>query len=118
MRTELLLRVLSFPVHRTLFAGCMFPLSRRYYAANTVSLPREVEQIWGCGGPLNGVCALHHYCTVTRLNPESYRYAARIGTRAVRSFGPLISLFRRRRVREHVQPGESTLLRDSWIAPI
>jgi len=51
-------------------------MSRRYYAANTVSLPREVEQIWGCGGPLNGVCALHHYCTVTRLNPESYRYAA------------------------------------------
>lgn len=46
---------------------------RRYYAANTVSLPREVEQIWGCGGPLNGACALHHYCTVTRLNPESYR---------------------------------------------
>lgn len=45
----------------------------RYYAANTVSLPREVEQIWGCGGPLNGACALHHYCTVTRLNPESYR---------------------------------------------
>jgi len=54
----------------------MFSLSRRYYAANTVSLPREVEQIWGCGGPLNGVCALHHYCTVTRLNPESYRYVA------------------------------------------
>ncbi|KAF3423369.1 hypothetical protein E2986_13585 [Frieseomelitta varia] len=45
----------------------------RYYAANTVSLPREVEQIWGCGGPLNVVCALHHYCTVTRLNPESYK---------------------------------------------
>ncbi|XP_076630702.1 cyclic GMP-AMP phosphodiesterase SMPDL3A isoform X2 [Colletes latitarsis] len=45
----------------------------RYYAANTVSLPREVEQIWGCGGPLNGACALHHYCTVTRLNPESYK---------------------------------------------
>ncbi|XP_017891564.1 acid sphingomyelinase-like phosphodiesterase 3b [Ceratina calcarata] len=45
----------------------------RYYAANTVSLPREVEQIWGCGGPLNGACALHHYCTVTRLNQESYK---------------------------------------------
>ncbi|XP_050462261.1 acid sphingomyelinase-like phosphodiesterase 3a [Cataglyphis hispanica] len=45
----------------------------RYYAANTVTLPREVEQIWGCGGPLNGVCALHHYCTVTRLNPDSYK---------------------------------------------
>ncbi|XP_011644642.1 acid sphingomyelinase-like phosphodiesterase 3a [Pogonomyrmex barbatus] len=45
----------------------------RYYAANTVSVPREVEQIWGCGGPLNGVCALHHYCTVTRLNPETYK---------------------------------------------
>lgn len=54
---------------------CTVSLSCRYYAANTVSLPREVEQIWGCGGPLNGVCALHHYCTVTRLNPESYRYA-------------------------------------------
>ncbi|XP_054015679.1 acid sphingomyelinase-like phosphodiesterase 3a isoform X1 [Hylaeus anthracinus] len=44
----------------------------RYYAANTVSLSREVGQVWGCGGPLNGACALHHYCTVTRLNPESY----------------------------------------------
>lgn len=54
--------------------ACVCSMSRRYYAANTVSLPREVEQIWGCGGPLNGVCALHHYCTVTRLNPESYRY--------------------------------------------
>ncbi|KOC63983.1 Acid sphingomyelinase-like phosphodiesterase 3b [Habropoda laboriosa] len=47
--------------------------SHRYYAANTVSLPREVEQIWGCGGPLNGACALHHFCTVTRLDPESYK---------------------------------------------
>ncbi|XP_076758581.1 acid sphingomyelinase-like phosphodiesterase 3b [Xylocopa sonorina] len=45
----------------------------RYYAANTVSLPREAEQIWGCGGPLNGACALHHYCTVTRLSPQSYK---------------------------------------------
>ncbi|XP_043486445.1 acid sphingomyelinase-like phosphodiesterase 3b isoform X2 [Polistes fuscatus] len=44
----------------------------RYYAANTVHLPREVETIWGCGGPLNGACALHHYCTVTRLNAELY----------------------------------------------
>lgn len=56
--------------------ACVCSMSRRYYAANTVSLPREVEQIWGCGGPLNGVCALHHYCTVTRLNPESYKYVA------------------------------------------
>lgn len=58
----------------------------RYYAANTVTLPREVEQIWGCGGPLNGVCALHHYCTVTRLNPVSYRYATpcELGSRAFR----------------------------------
>ncbi|XP_024946147.1 acid sphingomyelinase-like phosphodiesterase 3b isoform X2 [Cephus cinctus] len=45
----------------------------RYYAANTVSLPREVEEIWGCGGALNGACALRHYCAVTRLNPDSYR---------------------------------------------
>ncbi|XP_014603007.1 PREDICTED: acid sphingomyelinase-like phosphodiesterase 3b isoform X2 [Polistes canadensis] len=44
----------------------------RYYAANTVHLPREVETIWGCGGPLNGACALHHYCTVTRLNADLY----------------------------------------------
>ncbi|XP_012282986.1 acid sphingomyelinase-like phosphodiesterase 3b [Orussus abietinus] len=45
----------------------------RYYAANTVSLPREVEEIWGCGGALSGACALHHYCAVTRLNPDSFR---------------------------------------------
>ncbi|XP_043678182.1 acid sphingomyelinase-like phosphodiesterase 3b isoform X1 [Vespula pensylvanica] len=45
----------------------------RYYAANTVSLQREVESIWGCGGPLNGVCALHHYCTVTRLNVNLFK---------------------------------------------
>ncbi|KZC14166.1 Acid sphingomyelinase-like phosphodiesterase 3b [Dufourea novaeangliae] len=45
----------------------------RYYKANTVSLPREMAQIWGCGGALSGACALHHYCTVTRLNPESYK---------------------------------------------
>lgn len=45
----------------------------RYYAANTVSLPREVEDIWGCGGALNGACALQHYCAVTRVNPESYK---------------------------------------------
>ncbi|XP_043478647.1 acid sphingomyelinase-like phosphodiesterase 3b [Leptopilina heterotoma] len=44
----------------------------RYYAANTVSLPREVEEIWGCGGALNGGCALQHYCSVTRLDTDSY----------------------------------------------
>lgn len=60
----------------------------RYYAANTVSLPREVEQIWGCGGPLNGVCALHHYCTVTRLNPESYRECYSSYAYALASTGP------------------------------
>lgn len=59
------------------YVCCTFSLFCRYYAANTVTLPREVEQIWGCGGPLNGVCALHHYCTVTRLNPDSYKYVFR-----------------------------------------
>ncbi|XP_058791126.1 acid sphingomyelinase-like phosphodiesterase 3a [Phymastichus coffea] len=44
----------------------------RYYAANRVSLPREVEEIWGCGGALNGLCALQHYCTVTRLTSRGY----------------------------------------------
>ncbi|XP_043791985.1 acid sphingomyelinase-like phosphodiesterase 3a isoform X2 [Apis laboriosa] len=60
----------------------------RYYAANTVSLPREVEQIWGCGGPLNGACALHHYCTVTRLNPESYKKCYSSYAFALASTGP------------------------------
>lgn len=60
----------------------------RYYAANTVSLPREVEQIWGCGGPLNGACALHHYCTVTRLNPESYKECYSSYAYALASTGP------------------------------
>ncbi|XP_046830104.1 acid sphingomyelinase-like phosphodiesterase 3b isoform X8 [Vespa velutina] len=59
----------------------------RYYAANTVSLPREVEKIWGCGGPLNGVCALHHYCTVTRLSVQLFKeccasYAYPLASRA------------------------------------
>ncbi|XP_008554403.1 acid sphingomyelinase-like phosphodiesterase 3b [Microplitis demolitor] len=44
----------------------------RYYAANTVSLPRDVEEIWGCGGAFSGTCMLQHYCAVTRVNPESY----------------------------------------------
>ncbi|XP_043276367.1 acid sphingomyelinase-like phosphodiesterase 3b isoform X3 [Venturia canescens] len=43
----------------------------RYYAANAVSLPREVEEIWGCGA-LNSACVLRHYCAVTRVNPSSY----------------------------------------------
>ncbi|OAD57710.1 Acid sphingomyelinase-like phosphodiesterase 3a [Eufriesea mexicana] len=60
----------------------------RYYAANTVSLPREVEQIWGCGGPLNEACALHHYCTVTRLNPKSYRECYSLYAYALASTGP------------------------------
>lgn len=63
-------------------------VSHRYYAANTVSLPREVEQIWGCGGPLNGACALHHYCTVTRLNPESYKKCYSSYAFALASTGP------------------------------
>lgn len=45
---------------------------RRYYSANRVSLPREVEEIWGCGGALNGLCALQHYCAVTRLTQRAY----------------------------------------------
>ncbi|XP_033340709.1 acid sphingomyelinase-like phosphodiesterase 3b [Megalopta genalis] len=60
----------------------------RYYAANTVFLPREVEQIWGCGGPLNGACALHHYCTVTRLNLESYKECYSSYAYALSSTGP------------------------------
>ncbi|XP_023246431.1 acid sphingomyelinase-like phosphodiesterase 3b [Copidosoma floridanum] len=44
----------------------------RYYGANRVSLAREVEEIWGCGGALNGLCALRHYCAVTRLEARSY----------------------------------------------
>lgn len=52
--------------------GFDFRVLYRYYAANTVSLPREVEEIWGCGGALNGGCALQHYCSVTRLDPDSY----------------------------------------------
>ncbi|XP_034178974.2 cyclic GMP-AMP phosphodiesterase SMPDL3A [Osmia lignaria lignaria] len=60
----------------------------RYYAANTVSLPREVEQIWGCGGSLNGACVLHHYCTVTRLNIESYNECYSSYAYALASTGP------------------------------
>ncbi|XP_031829471.1 cyclic GMP-AMP phosphodiesterase SMPDL3A [Nomia melanderi] len=60
----------------------------RYYAANTVFLPREVEQVWGCGGPLNGFCALHHYCTVTRMNPESYKECYTLNAFALASRGP------------------------------
>lgn len=63
----------------------------RYYAANTVFLPRDVEQIWGCGGPLNGACALHHYCTVTRLNPESYKDCYSSYAFALASTGPSTS---------------------------
>ena len=37
-----------------------------------MSLPREVEEIWGCGGALNGLCALQHYCAVTRLTARGY----------------------------------------------
>ncbi|XP_034937610.1 acid sphingomyelinase-like phosphodiesterase 3b [Chelonus insularis] len=44
----------------------------RYYAANTVSLPREIEEIWGCGGADDGACILQHYCAITRVNPDSY----------------------------------------------
>ncbi|CAG5076143.1 Similar to SMPDL3A: Acid sphingomyelinase-like phosphodiesterase 3a (Bos taurus) [Cotesia congregata] len=44
----------------------------RFYKANTVSLPQEVEEIWGCGGAFSGACMLQHYCAVTRVNPESY----------------------------------------------
>ncbi|XP_076395443.1 cyclic GMP-AMP phosphodiesterase SMPDL3A [Megachile rotundata] len=62
----------------------------RYYAANTVSLPREIEQIWGCGGPLNGACVLHHYCTVTRLNIESYKDCYSSYAYALASTGPSI----------------------------
>ncbi|XP_076678490.1 cyclic GMP-AMP phosphodiesterase SMPDL3A isoform X2 [Andrena cerasifolii] len=67
----------------------------RYYAANTVFLPRDVEQIWGCGGPLNGVCALHHYCTVTRLNPESYKECYSSYAYALASAGPSPPSFHR-----------------------
>ncbi|XP_076650576.1 cyclic GMP-AMP phosphodiesterase SMPDL3A isoform X2 [Halictus rubicundus] len=63
----------------------------RYYKANTVSLPREVEQIWGCGGALNGACALHHYCIVTRLNPESYKECYSSYAYALAATGPSTS---------------------------
>ncbi|XP_011497631.1 PREDICTED: acid sphingomyelinase-like phosphodiesterase 3a [Ceratosolen solmsi marchali] len=62
----------------------------RYYEANRVSLPREVEEIWGCGGALNGLCALQHYCAVTRLTTRAYSncvssYASALASAAARS---------------------------------
>ncbi|XP_076241629.1 cyclic GMP-AMP phosphodiesterase SMPDL3A isoform X2 [Calliopsis andreniformis] len=60
----------------------------RYYAANMVSLPRDTEQVWGCGGPLNQACALRHYCTVTRLNPESFKECYSTYAYALASTGP------------------------------
>uniref|UniRef100_A0ABD2W3D3 Acid sphingomyelinase-like phosphodiesterase 3b n=1 Tax=Trichogramma kaykai TaxID=54128 RepID=A0ABD2W3D3_9HYME len=44
----------------------------RYYKANRVSLPRDIEEIWGCDRALSGLCALRHFCAVTRLNQRSY----------------------------------------------
>ncbi|XP_063981857.1 acid sphingomyelinase-like phosphodiesterase 3b [Diachasmimorpha longicaudata] len=44
----------------------------RYYAANTVFLPREVAHRTGCGGALSGTCARQHWCSVTRVNPGPY----------------------------------------------
>lgn len=66
---------------------------RRYYGANRVALPREVEEIWGCGGALNGLCALQHYCAVTRLTPRSHSscvslYAYALASAASTSLGP------------------------------
>ncbi|XP_066581214.1 acid sphingomyelinase-like phosphodiesterase 3b [Prorops nasuta] len=67
----------------------------RYYGANMVSLPRDEEQVWGCGGALSGICALHHYCTVTRLNPSSYSacyssYAYALASGVIRQHPPTI----------------------------
>ncbi|OXU22613.1 hypothetical protein TSAR_016406 [Trichomalopsis sarcophagae] len=65
----------------------------RYYGANRVALPREVEEIWGCGGALNGLCALQHYCKVTRLTQRAYSncvssYAYALAAAASSALGP------------------------------